>query len=381
VIGSDSLVYSGDGEVIGKPRDLKEAKRNLKKLMAKPHWVYTGVAVIDAASGRKRIDYDKTKIFMHMLTDAEIDDYHRHVNPLDKAGGFDIEGRGALFIHRIEGCYFNVVGLPLAKLRVMLKEFGVKALSFVLAVSLAGCSTSFNTATMRQETLMHSTEKEVDIGVSAATAFEKQFTVLDDVEMQTRVQTILNRIVAVSDRQELIYVIKVIDEKEVNAVSLPGGYIYIFKGLIDEVQNDDQLAAVVAHEVGHITAKHAMKRLQAIYGAQLLQILTVASGSANAAGGVNAAIGTLFTEHSQMDEFEADKLAVKYVRRAGYNPEEVPGMLRILETHHQKSRARPYSYWRTHPHITQRIGMANKELRGTLSFDDYLDLTGERRGF
>ena len=65
---------------------------------------------------------------MTKITDQAIDRYHKLVSPLDKAGGFDIEGKGALFIPRIEGCYFNVVGLPLAKLAEMLKKFGVNVL-------------------------------------------------------------------------------------------------------------------------------------------------------------------------------------------------------------------------------------------------------------
>jgi len=128
VIGSDTVVYSSKGRLILKPRDLKEAKKNLKELMAAPHWVYSGLAIIDAQTGRREIGFEKTKVFMTKLTDKEIDRYHRLVSPLDKAGGFDIEGTGALFIPRIEGCYFNVVGLPLAKLAAMLKNFGVKTL-------------------------------------------------------------------------------------------------------------------------------------------------------------------------------------------------------------------------------------------------------------
>jgi len=128
IIGSDTVVLSSKGRLILKPRDMKEAKKNLKELMAKPHWVYSGVAVVDAATGRKRIDFEKTKVFMISLSDKSIDVYHKLVSPLDKAGGFDIEGKGALFIPRIEGCYFNVVGLPLAKLATMLREFGVNVL-------------------------------------------------------------------------------------------------------------------------------------------------------------------------------------------------------------------------------------------------------------
>ncbi len=128
VIGADTLVYAGHKRVIGKPKDLAAAKRTLKILCAVPHWVYTGVAIMDAATGRLLIDYEKSKLHMQKLSDDEIDRYHRFTNPLDKAGGFDIEGRGGLFIHRVEGCYSNVIGLPLPKLRMMLKSFGIKIL-------------------------------------------------------------------------------------------------------------------------------------------------------------------------------------------------------------------------------------------------------------
>ncbi|OGX37247.1 MAG: septum formation protein Maf [Omnitrophica WOR_2 bacterium RIFCSPHIGHO2_02_FULL_52_10] len=128
VIGADTLVYGGNKKIIGKPRDLKDAKHILRILFSKPHWVYTGVAVIDSATGTTLVDYEKTKVFMIPLTDKEIDRYHRKVSPLDKAGGFDIEGGGSVFIHRIEGCYSNVIGLPIAKLACMLKKVGVSIL-------------------------------------------------------------------------------------------------------------------------------------------------------------------------------------------------------------------------------------------------------------
>jgi septum formation protein len=128
VIGSDTVVYSSGGRLILKPRNMKEAKKNLKELMAGPHWVYSGLALVDAQTGRKETGWEKTKVFMTKISDQAIRRYHNHVSPLDKAGGFDIEGKGALFIPRIEGCYFNVVGLPLAKLASMLKKFGVNVL-------------------------------------------------------------------------------------------------------------------------------------------------------------------------------------------------------------------------------------------------------------
>lgn len=128
VIGCDTVVYSYRKRLILKPKNFQEAKKNLKELMENPHWVYSGLAVIHIPTGKVIVDYEKTKVFMNPLSSQAIDRYHRLVSPLDKAGGFDIEGRGALFIPRIEGCYFNVVGLPLAKLNKMLEQLNVKVL-------------------------------------------------------------------------------------------------------------------------------------------------------------------------------------------------------------------------------------------------------------
>ena len=128
VIGCDTVVMSHKHRLILKPKNLTEAKKNLKELMEAPHWVYSGLVLIDARSGKTLIDYEKTKVFMNLLSSRQIERYHRLVSPLDKAGGFDIEGRGALFIPRIEGCYFNVVGLPLAKLTYMLSKLNVHVL-------------------------------------------------------------------------------------------------------------------------------------------------------------------------------------------------------------------------------------------------------------
>ena len=128
VIGCDTVVLSAQKRLILKPRDLREAKKNLKELMARPHWVYSGLVVIDADTGKSVTAVEKTKLVMTPLSDKAIDRYHALVNPLDKAGGFDIEGKGALFIPRIEGCYFNVVGLPLAALGKLLSKFSVDVL-------------------------------------------------------------------------------------------------------------------------------------------------------------------------------------------------------------------------------------------------------------
>lgn len=124
VIGADTLILVGK-RVIGKPRNLKDAHRTLKFLSSKPQWVYSGVAVIDIDGKKRYLDYEKTKVYMYKLSDKDISNYFKKVSPLDKAGSFDIQGMGGIFIDRIEGCFYNVVGLPLAKLAVMLRRSGV----------------------------------------------------------------------------------------------------------------------------------------------------------------------------------------------------------------------------------------------------------------
>jgi septum formation protein len=124
VIAADTVVLSGK-KVIGKPRDLDHAFRMLKLISRRPQWVYTGMAVIDIDRKKVIADYEKTRIYMYALSDRQIRNYFRKVSPLDKAGSFDIQGLGSIFINRIEGCFNNVIGLPLAKLANMLKKVGV----------------------------------------------------------------------------------------------------------------------------------------------------------------------------------------------------------------------------------------------------------------
>ena len=112
-------------KIIGKPKNIEDAVKTLKLLAKKPQFVYTGLAVIDVDNNKTYTAYEKTKVYMCPLTDKEIRAYFKRLSPLDKAGSFDIQGLGAIFIDRIEGCYYNVVGLPLAKLARILKKTGI----------------------------------------------------------------------------------------------------------------------------------------------------------------------------------------------------------------------------------------------------------------
>jgi len=139
IIAADTFVVQGK-TIFGKPKDIKDARRMLKKISRKPQWLYTGIAVIDKDRKKTLVGCEKTKIYMDPLNDKEISAYFAQVNPLDKAGSFDIQGRGAFFIRRIEGCFYNVVGLPVYKLFKMLQKLGVVLYCalFVLSVMLAG---------------------------------------------------------------------------------------------------------------------------------------------------------------------------------------------------------------------------------------------------
>lgn len=124
VIAADTVVRVGK-RIIGKPRSLADARRTLRLLSRRPQWVYSGIAVIDIDSGRTYTGHEKTKIYMYPLTTRQIDRYFSKVSPFDKAGSFDIQGKGGIFIDRIEGCFYNVVGLPLAKLARILSKTGI----------------------------------------------------------------------------------------------------------------------------------------------------------------------------------------------------------------------------------------------------------------
>jgi predicted Zn-dependent protease len=240
----------------------------------------------------------------------------------------------------------------------------------------SGCTSEYNLATGREESLIYGVEKETKIGDAVAQSIEEQYQVVTDVDINERVQKLMGPLVAVCDRKELVYTIKVLDEDIVNAVSLPGGYIYVFKGLLDRVDNDDQLAGVIAHEIGHVTAKHSLKRLQSSYGYLLLQVLAIGSGDPQVAQGINVILTTVFLEYSRRDEFEADKLGVKYMKKAGYDAAQMIGMLELLRKEQDKTGPHPKNYFRTHPYVQERIAIVNQAITGQLDYKDYLKLMG-----
>lgn len=120
VIGADTVVAL-DGKILGKPRDEADAFATLKMLSGREHSVFTGVSVI---KGEKIETFSvQTKVKMFELTDKEIEEYIETAEPFDKAGSYGIQGKGSLLVEKIDGDYFNVVGLPISRLNRVLKLF------------------------------------------------------------------------------------------------------------------------------------------------------------------------------------------------------------------------------------------------------------------
>jgi septum formation protein len=123
VIGADTIVVVGQ-KILGKPRDRDEARSMLESLAGRYHEVITGLAVIDVARNEVKTAYETTKVKIRDLSSLEIESYIATLEMMDKAGAYAAQGKGALLIERIEGCYYNVVGLPLFRLSLILSCLG-----------------------------------------------------------------------------------------------------------------------------------------------------------------------------------------------------------------------------------------------------------------
>lgn len=128
IIGADTVVYK-DGDILGKPSDEKDAFDMLSKLSGDCHKVITGICIIDKKEKNIYKSYEETLVYFKNLTKNEIMDYIKTKEPFDKAGAYGIQGFGGLFVEKIEGCYFNVVGFPVNKLYNALGKMGVNLLT------------------------------------------------------------------------------------------------------------------------------------------------------------------------------------------------------------------------------------------------------------
>ncbi|MCX5711548.1 MAG: M48 family metallopeptidase [Candidatus Omnitrophica bacterium] len=242
---------------------------------------------------------------------------------------------------------------------------------------MLGCSTEYNLATKQEESYFYNytTDKEIAMGQAVAQEVEKQLKLDDDPLVQHRVEMIGRKIAAVCDRKDVDYTFKVIDDDEVNAFSLPGGWVYVNKGLVDRVANDDELAGVLGHEVGHIVARHSIKKLQAEQAFSILRLLGMAAPQAgDAAAAADLAYVQIMMGYSREDELLADQLGTRYAKLAGYNPRAMLDFLIKLQNidRHRPLQAR--SYFKTHPYVPDRIRVVKQELGEGMGFNDYINI-------
>jgi predicted Zn-dependent protease len=239
-------------------------------------------------------------------------------------------------------------------------------LCLALSVQLTGCAT-FNPATGRKEFIFISTDSEVTMGRSFDAQLRQEYPVSAAKEKTDRIERIGTRVAQVSDRQDFQYHFTLIAKDEMNAFTIPGGYVYFFEGLYDKLQTDDEIAAVLAHEIGHSAARHTVKKYQAALGYDLVSRLLLARFTSDVARQVASLGGGLIANiamsaYSRQDEFEADRLGIKYMRLAGY---DLNGMIRTFEILKANSKgSEPPRILQTHPYIDDRIKAVQKEIQG-----------------
>lgn len=195
---------------------------------------------------------------------------------------------------------------------------------------LAGCAV--NPATGRSDFVMMSERQELDIGARYNQEILKQNPRYDDARLQAYIQRVGERVARSSHRNQLKYVFTLVDSPDVNAFALPGGYIYIHRGLLAYLNSEAELAAVLGHEVGHVTARHSVRQQsQSMAWGLLGQAAAIGTG-VGAVGDVANVMGNAFVRGYGRDmELEADGLGAQYLARAGYDPQAMIEVVKVLK--------------------------------------------------
>lgn len=236
---------------------------------------------------------------------------------------------------------------------------GAAALIFagVGGVTLAPLTTP---AAHAQRISLVSKAQEMDAGEQASREVESKYRVVTGTREARLVEQIGRRMAAVSGRTDVPYRFRVIDEPAVNAFSIPG-YVYVHTGLIRATGNDtDALAGVIAHEVAHIAAKHSKEHMEKSSVAGLLGGL-LTRGNRNTSAVFGIAANGILLKHGRDDEYEADRLAVRYMKQTGYDPQ---GMVRFFSKLQQAEGKdnKLTAFFRTHPASGDRIKRIQQEI-------------------
>jgi predicted Zn-dependent protease len=217
---------------------------------------------------------------------------------------------------------------------------GVRALSLVLAGLFVLESCAVNPATGQGNLVMMSEKRELEIGLEEHNKVLQTMPVMQDPELTAYVNEVGRRLAAVSHRPDLPFTFTVIDSPEINAFALPGGYVYINRGLMAYLNSEAELAAVLGHEIGHITARHAVQQQSS---GRLANIATGVGGIVAAVATGSGYIGSQIMDIGSVwaqaglsgfgreHELEADTLGAEYVLKAGYDPQAVIKVVTVLK--------------------------------------------------
>ena len=204
------------------------------------------------------------------------------------------------------------------------------ALALGAVAALGGCAT--NPVTGGTDIVTISEAQEIEIGRKTHPQILQQYGRYDDEALQQYVNEVGQRIAAKSHRPNLQYTFTVLDGDDVNAFALPGGYVYITRGIMAYLNSEAELAAVLGHEIGHVTARHSVRQqtgaTAAGVGAMVVGILT---GSGDLANVANMAGSALVSGYGREMELEADQLGAEYLDRIGYEPEAMIDVVRLLK--------------------------------------------------
>ena len=209
-----------------------------------------------------------------------------------------------------------------------------------------------------------SKQQEINMGKDVAAQLENQYGLVHDDELQDRINRIGQNLVQYCGRKDLKYTFKVLNSQDVNAMACPGGFIYVFKGLIDLMPSDDELAGVIGHEIGHVVKRHTVHQVEKQLARSLLTIIA-AAGSGDAGAGLVLATTTsqaLMAGYSRHDEGEADAQGTDLTLQAGYNPYSIYITMCKLDDLSKEKNVPDYGIFASHPDTATRKMKALKAL-------------------
>lgn len=262
-------------------------------------------------------------------------------------------------------------------------------LAFIISY-LLGCAS--NPVTGEQDFVLMTEDQEIDLGEKYNKQVLQQYRPYDDPELQAYVSKIVEELSANSHRNHLIFHATVLDSPEVNAFALPGGYIYITRGIMAYMNSEAELAGVLGHEIGHVTARHSVKQHSASTVTGLFAtVIAATAGVAEAGQAANMAGTALVRGYGRGHELEADRLGAEYLAKTGYDPQEMINVVEILKDQEEFDKKiaeaegrEPRGYhglFSTHPANDKRlqevIGAANVYKTDNVREDDgtFLKLT------